>query len=81
MKKVKMSLGSIQGKLTRNEMKNLVGGKNEPALMSCSCSNGANPPYSSAWTYFYESGQQMVSDINTICVGGAGSCTATSIPL
>ena|GEM_PF-6601342 len=43
MKKLKMTLDSIQGKLSRNEMKNIIGGQNQPpATCSYSCASEPN---------------------------------------
>jgi hypothetical protein len=77
MKTLKMNLESIQGKLSRVEMKNINGGQNQQA-MGCSCNGAVNPPYNSSWVDIYSSLNDMASAISTHCANG-GSCSAISI--
>ena len=59
--------------LSRNEMKNIYGGKTTSSVCSCSCAtitgswfytNNAQPPT-----------QSLTSDINDYCGKGGGTCT------
>ena len=60
-----MSFANIQGKLTRNEMKNLTGG----AYFNCFCYEQTG-----SWTYTSQpTTQQLQNDINTYCRYG-GRC-------
>jgi len=56
-------------KLSKEEMKKVMGGKD--AAVSCTCSGSVG-----AWTYTSTpTGMQSLDDIATYCSSGYGSCT------
>ncbi|WP_139785093.1 hypothetical protein [Parabacteroides sp. Marseille-P3160] len=65
-------------------MKSIVGGNDgydgtfTAGTFNCSCSNGANPPFSSSWTKTYSSTKEIIDDISGKCVEGKGGCRAAS---
>lgn len=63
----KLSLADIQGKLNRQEMKQIMAG----LYFNCSCNNQTG-----SWTYTSQpSATQLQNDINTYCRNG-GTCTS-----
>jgi hypothetical protein len=63
--------------LTRNEMKNVLGGVAAQCQTSCSCTGSAG-----AWTYTSHNPiptSVLVSDIQTYCPTGYGTCSCIPI--
>ncbi len=69
MKTVKMSLATIQGKLSRGEMKNIMAGSGDGNFY-CHCTGGGD-----MWTTTYASSSAMMEDINARCGSAGGTCT------
>ena len=78
MQTQKMSLANIQGKLNRNEMKNIMAGvAQEPCHTSCTCTGSVG-----AWDYLGTNpilATTLGNDIKTYCSSGSGSCTCVSL--
>ena len=67
-----MSLANMQGKLSRTEMKNVMGGNAQAC--SCKCSGGTG-----TWVYSYEPSRGTIdSDISKYCSSGSAGCTGCS---
>jgi len=62
--------------LSRNEMKNIYGGKKASSVCSCSCAT-----ITGSWFYTNNaqpSGNYLHNDINDFCGNGGGTCTNCS---
>lgn len=62
--------------LENEKLVTLKGGYVGEGFFKCTCTSGVNPPYQSPWCEHYETTQEMLNDINKICVNGVGSCNA-----
>jgi hypothetical protein len=63
--------------LSRNEMKNILGGIIQQCQTSCSCTGSPG-----AWTYISHDPipkNVLSSDIHTYCPTGSGKCTITPL--
>ncbi len=68
MQTQKMSLANMQGKMSRNEMKQISGGYAKNC--NCSCNGGTG-----SWTYTREpSGASIKNDIRDYCSSGSATC-------
>ena len=72
MKTLKMSLENIQGKMSRNEMRNIMAGSGG---FICSCSGVGNNG-TLAWASNYSSTMSIIDAINANCGSVGGSCSA-----
>ncbi|GEM_PF-614735 len=64
MKTLKMSLESIHGKLSRNEMKNINGGQNQPAAGGSCCVKSIFRPEYGGGTYYWGCNYSQSDAIN-----------------
>ena len=64
-----MSLATIQGKLSRAEMKNIMAGSGS-GTFSCHCIGGG-----AMWSATYATTQDMAIDIAKRCGSAGGTCT------
>lgn len=60
--------------MNNEELITLRGGYDEQGIwMGCTCSGGANPPYSDSWEKCYDGASSAASDVEKKCLDG-GTC-------